>query len=1768
MSSLRYRGVGALAGFLLLVIAGSHARGAEPWRLHSFRKQVLSDKFTAEGATIADVNRDGQPDLVAGASWYAGPTFAAPTEYRRPQEFHIDAYSENFLTFAYDFNGDGWDDVFTIGFPGKEAAWYANPQGRAGHWESHLALDAVDNESPALVDVVGDARPELVCNYRGRIGYAEWDPAHPEQPWRYVPVSPDRGFVTYTHGLGVGDVDGDGRRDILEKEGWWQQPAELGGEWAFHAVKFAEAGGAQMLVTDVDGDGDSDVVTSKAAHAYGLSWFEQQRAGDAITFVEHKIMGEKPEENEYGVAFSQAHALALADMNGDGVDDVVTGKRWWAHSTHDPGSLEPAVLYWFEVVRADDGARLVPHLIDDQSGVGTQVTAGNLNGDRWPDIVVGNKKGTFAFMHEVKEVDEATWEAAQPKPRGETASDAAAAPPVAEDGAFLASDAAGRPLNFDFESGDLRDWTATGEAFGGQPIQGDTVHPRRADSVSGHRGEYWIGTFERHGDGPQGTLTSAPFVVTHPWASFLVGGGSDGASRVEIVRADTGDVVFKSAGYSAEEMRPAAVDLRELEGQQILLRIVDGSSDGWGHVNFDHFRFHDEPPAVDDLKPRVFKADEYPHAGLTAEAAAAAMKVPEGFRVTAFAAEPDVRQPIAMALDDRGRVWVAEAYEYPIRAPEGQGRDRILIFEDADGDGRFDKRTVFAEKLNLVSGLEVGFGGLWVGAPPYLLFIPDRDHDDVPDGEPEVLLDGWAYQDTHETLNAFTWGPDGWLYGCHGVFTHSRVGKPGTPDDERVPLNAAIWRYHPTRHTFEVFAEGTSNPWGVDFDEYGEAFCTACVIPHLFHIIPGARYQRQAGSHFNPHTYADIPTIADHRHYLGETPHGGNGNSDSAGGGHAHAGAMIYQGDAWPAEYRGRIFMNNIHGQRVNVDVLTPRGSGFVGGHGPDFLLTGDLASQMLNFQTGPDGNVFVMDWYDMNACHHNNVDGHDRSNGRIYKISYGEEKLAALDLATLSDVELAELALHANEWHVRHARRLLQERAADRSIDAAARTRLTEIATTHAEAPRRLRAIWALAACGELPGNVVRSMVTDANEHVRAWGVRLTPELRGAAAAQWQLTIMGAANDPSPVVRLAVASLLQKLPPEDRWPYLEGVGDGHGQWKGLLAHAEDAADHNLPLMYWYAMEPLAMVDPPRAISLGLSCGKTIPLLREFMLRRVAAIGTPAALTAMVDRLATADAADEQLALLQGLRQGLDGLRTVAPPENWAALAGKLLAAENGDVVSQTVALGVKFGDAASFAWLRGRAAAADAALSDRRDALESLVAARDPQFVPTLLALLAEPPLRSPALAGLASFDDAAIPPAVIAIYPQLTPDERRVALATLASRSAYGLELVKAIAAKTIDAADLSADLVQQLNKFENPELRTLLAEAWGQVRTTPEEKLQLIAAYRELVAAPPGTPDMELGRAVFVRTCQQCHTLYGTGGNVGPDLTGSNRSDLEYLLSNVVDPSAVIAKEYQTTTVMTVDGRLVSGVLGGEDEHSVTLKTATETLTIPRGDIELRELNNVSMMPEDQLKQFTPTEVVSLIAYLRHPQQTSILARPENQASLFNGVDLQGWRGELQYWTVENGELVGRSPGLPHNTFLVSDLAVEDFRLTLDVKLVGNVGNSGVQFRTTPLEGGEMRGYQADVGVDWWGKLYEENGRALLWDKPGDEHVKGGDWNHYEIEARGSRIRTWLNGQPCVDLDDTAGARRGIIALQLHAGEAMEVRFRHLELEVFEPTAPAVP
>jgi putative membrane-bound dehydrogenase-like protein len=1358
--------------------------------------------------------------------------------------------------------------------------------------------------------------------------------------------------------------------------------------------------------------------------------------------------------------------------------------------------------------------------------------------------------------------------------------------PLGDPGVIPAG-ADGKPLNLDFENGTLDGWMAAGKAFEKQPVKGEISanRPFGEGKKAEMTGQFWIGGYEFLRDEPQGTLTSPTFEVTHPFASFLVGGGAHRETRVELVLAENNRPFYSVSGRNEENLRPVIVDLSRYVGKKIYIRLVDQHSGGWGHINFDDFRLHAQRPRFRSTVVTTPSAAElYPHAGLTAEEAARAMIVPEGFKVQVAAAEPDVQQPIAMAIDDRGRIWIAEAHTYPVRAPEGEGKDRILIFEDTDLDGTLDKRTVFIEGLNLVSGMELGFGGVYVGAAPYLLFIPDRDGDDKPDapqnplpvgeggprhrreavvGGPgesiafpkdvppgaEVLLDGWGYEDTHETLNSFLWGPDGWLYGCHGVFTHSAVGKPGTPKEKRVRINAGIWRYHPVRHEFEVFAEGTSNPWGLDYDQYGNFFATACVIPHCYHIIPGARYERQAGQHFNPYTYDDIKTIADHRHYTGNQWNDDNRRqSDELGGGHAHAGCMIYQGGAWPEKYRGQLFMNNIHGNRMNMDILTPKGSGFVCSHGPDFLLTRDQWSQMLYMTYGPDGQVWVIDWYDRQQCHLKEPNAHDRSNGRIYRIVYGDAKPVKVDLKAMSDEQLIGLLSHENEWYRRHAQRILQERAAIKAPSDETRNSLINL-TIAKEIGERLRGFWGLHAI-DGSTSIEFQPTIPSNDYEFMWRVRLRHESRqGSPHHDSFADLFNAAKiNAGPSTRLGVASSLMRMPLEERWGPLRALGE----------HAEDAADHNLPLMYWYAMEPLADVDPKRALALGLSAGEKIPILKEFMIRRIGAGDPEKSLALLVEGLKEAKDDATRLTFLRGMNESLKGRRDVKPPAAWSEVFAILVENPNADLRMQAVSLAVTFGDQRVLETLRRMVGDENSSLAERRQAITILSKAKDEGALASLVPILADSRLRGDAIRAMASFDEPQIPSFLIEGYASFTPSEQRDALVTMCSRPGFATVLLGAIEKKQIPASHLTADLVTQLRNLADEALNKRIEQVWGVVRQSPAERAKLIAEFKSLLMSPAAIkPDLELGRAMFAKTCQKCHMLFGTGAKIGPDITGSQRTNLDYLLSNIIDPSAVMAREYSPHVVRTADGQVITGILKGELNGVFTFQTPDDLLELSKDDIEEMKLSEKSLMPDNQIQQFTEHELRSLIAYLSAGGQTPMLATKDNVASFFNGKDLNGWRGDEKLWSVENGEIVGKTEGLPHNTWLVSELSVGDFRLELDVKLVDDQGNSGIQIRSQPLADGEVKGYQADIGPGWWGKLYEEHGRALLWDKSGEAHVKKGDWNHYEIVCVGSRTQTWINGQKCVDLDDPQGARRGIIALQLHSGGKTEVRFRNLKL-----------
>ncbi len=1373
--------------------------------IHSFERIQLSAEFYSEGATYGDVNGDGANDLVSGPFWFEGPDFEKRHEFYPPKTFDPKRYSDNFFPYVVDMNGDGRNDILIIGFPGQDASWYENPGNTDAHWKRHLVVDEVSNESPAFVDITGDGKPEIVCIQNGRYGYAEPDWANPAAKFRFVPISEDRKLGRFTHGMGVGDVNGDGRLDLLERGGWYEHPKDGASSalWKHHDWGFTEeakkafglpgGGGAQMYAYDVDGDGDRDVITSRNAHRWGLFWYENQNAaGDgAGPFVPHRITGRPDEPSRYSLHLANMHGIDLVDMDGDGLKDIVTGLRVWAHYG-EPSANPPGLLYWFRLARGKNGeVDWVPQLIDDDSGVGVMVKAGDVDGDRLHDVVVGNKKGIYFLKHSRRETTRAEWLRSQPK------------------------------------------------------------------------------------------------------------------------------------------------------------------------------RFH-----TSGLKP---------------EDAAAAMSVPEGFAVEVAAAEPQIHQPIAFTLDDRGRLWVAEAHTYPRRAKghEGkwnEGRDKIVVLEDRDLDGNFETRKVFAQNVNLVSGLEVGFGGVWVGAAPYLLFFADANGDDRADGDPEIVLDGFGFQDTHETLNAFSWGPDGWLYGCHGVFTHSRVGAPGTPDADRVPVNAAYWRFHPQQREFEVFAWGTSNPWGLDFNDYGEAFASACVIPHLYHVIQGARYQRQGGRHFNPHVYDDIKTIADHLHYSGRIQdHAWWGHERPAdsevlarGGGHAHCGLMIYLGDSFPPAHRGRLYMNNIHGNRVNEDRVGPRGSGYVGSHGEDLVIANDAWYRGINLRYGPEGDVYFSDWYDKNACHRTNPEIWDRTTGRLYRLSYLGDRTAPrrgrVQLSRLSSAELVELQLHANDWYVRVARRILQERGPDPDVHAALRTILSE----NSAVTKKLRALWALHATRGLDPDLATSLLSSDHEYLRAWAIQLTLERKQPPAAFLARLTELAREDTSAVVRRYLASALQRLSLEDREPIAAG----------LLAREEDREDHNLPLLIWYGVEPIVATRPERALELVEV--SQIPLVTRYIVRRLAA--EPDHLGVAIDILNRAETTATQLVVLDEILTSLRGQAKLEMPASWGPAFTRLIASESAEIRDRAEAIAVRFGDRRIFPHQRATLADRNADLARRKHALRLLVDGADAECVPVLHSVLAEPDLRGLALKGLAKFGHRETPTAILAVYENLTTTERASAVATLAARPASARALLDAVKDGRVPRTDLSAFIVRQIDSFDDPALRAQLETVWGKVRKTASDKAARIAALKNVLTPKVlESADLSAGRAVFQKACHQCHTLFGDGGKIAPDLTGSNRANLDYILENIVDPNATVGKDYQLIEFVMNDGRVVSGLVASETASALTVQTIDDVVVLPRDELAERNVSPSSLMPDSLLDALKPEEVRDLIAYLGTPVQVLVAGTP---------------------------------------------------------------------------------------------------------------------------------------------------------------------------------------
>ena len=560
---------------------------------------------------------------------------------------------------------------------------------------------------------------------------------------------------------------------------------------------------------------------------------------------------------------------------------------------------------------------------------------------------------------------------------------------------------------------------------------------------------------------------------------------------------------------------------------------------------------------------------------LKPDEAIAKMTIPDGFEVKAFVAEPDIGEAIAFCFDFRGRLWTLENYNYQTRkAHSVDKRNRIQIFEDVDGDGVFDKKKTFTDNLTFSSGFAVGMGGVYIGMPPELIFIPDANGDDIPDGPPEVLLDGWGIQDRHETLNSFIWGPDGWLYGCHGVFTQSRVGRPGDKDEDRQFIDGGIWRFHPQSKEFEIFAEGLSNPWGFDFNDMGQGFATCCVIPHLFHVVQGGVYHKQSKQNVNLFVYDNIKTIRDHTHKS------------------AHGGARFYLADVFPEKYRDQLFMCNIHEHAVLIDYMVPKGSSFIGKHGDDFLPTNDLAWVGFSVDTGPDGGIYILDWHDQNIC------GNEikfANSARVYRIMpKGVKGPKPFDLEKLSDIELAEMQAHSNDWYVRQSRAILQHRTILGKLNkSSVHAKLQSMQSNAKTVGKQLRALWALHVTDGITQENALSLLDDTEQYIRAWTIQLLAEDKNLSGVLRSKFAEMAKSEKSPVVRLYLASALQRMPYDQRWNILES----------LSKYSEDKEDNNIPRMLWLALEPMVVEHPQKALQLAAS--SALPRLQEFTPRRL-----------------------------------------------------------------------------------------------------------------------------------------------------------------------------------------------------------------------------------------------------------------------------------------------------------------------------------------------------------------------------------------------------------------------------------------------------------------------------------------------------------------------------------------------------------------------------------
>jgi len=951
------------------------------------------------------------------------------------------------------------------------------------------------------------------------------------------------------------------------------------------------------------------------------------------------------------------------------------------------------------------------------------------------------------------------------------------------------------------------------------------------------------------------------------------------------------------------------------------------------------------------------------------EQAAGKMTAPPGFTVSLVAAEPTVRQPVAIDFDERGRLWVMQYLQYPNPAgltrvkvdrysrtvydrlpeppPRGpRGADRLTILElDTEHPGRPKSRD-FLTGLNFGSGFAFGHGGVFVLQVPYLLFYPDRDRDGVPDGYPEVLLSGFGMEDAHSVANSLTWGPDGWLYGCQGSTVTANI--------RGIEFQQGVWRYHPLSRKFELFCEGGGNSWGLDFDRHGNLLYSTNVGGFtMLHGVQGGYYWKSFGKHgalHHPHAYG----------YFDHVPH------QDFTGGHVTVGGIVYRGDNFPPRFRDKYIAADLLGHAVYWHDLTANGSSFRSRHGGELLRANDTWFVPSDVCLGPDGCVYVADWHDARTAHPDPDAEWDRSNGRVFRIAYGSPAPAAgLDLGRLSSSDLVKLLAHPNDWHARTARRILADRR-DPKVIPPLRTLVAE--TTNDELA--LQALWALYVSGGFDEELARTLLDHRNPDVRRWTVRLLgDECRVEPATARRLTRL-AAEDSSPVVRSQLACTARRLPAGDALPIV----------RNLVTRDADAADPQIPLLLWWAVERHAL--PARESVVALFTDSDVrhaTLARDVvvprLIRRYAAADTSDADGACLALLSPKPTDQWLLALEEGLCE--------RPTNGSAFRVGRelreFLRGLRRDTNDRTALLRVlcRLRDPAALRQLGERCAERERPAVDRAPLLGLLGEVGSASSAATVLSLVGGNEPTVVQLAALTAWqrlgrDEQA--ETLIATYPRLAAVVKARSRAVLLGKRPWAAVLLRAVDDGRIPVNDLTIDELRDVRALHAPELDALVGKHWGNVGPgTPEAKLADVRRLNNDLRAGPGDPGA--GWALFTKQCATCHRLFGEGGAVGPDLTHANRADRNYLLVSIVDPSSVIRREYVSYRLEAKDGRVLTGVIAEQTPARVTLLDAKgERTDVPRGEIESLDESPVSLMPDDLLKGLKPQELRDLFAYLQ--------------------------------------------------------------------------------------------------------------------------------------------------------------------------------------------------